>query len=696
MRRENAPPLSLSGFDERSVFGTIFMAFPDAMLLVGAGGRIVLSNPAAESLLGYTADEFADLGVEDLVPDAIRPRHAAWREAYGHAPRPRPMGTQMDLVARRKDGSEVMVEIALSPLQDHGLPLVVASIRGIGAYPRVRQALLRARYSDRLAQMGRLAVDERDRRSLVDNACRLAADGLEVDRAVVCLLADGGREFVTAGGFRLLPQQAVGSRVGIEPNSLPGYLLTHPEPLVLENYRDERRFVLPGYLIDEGLVCGVAAPLVDRGRVFGTLTIHSHAQRAFAEDEVRFLESLCSLLATCLQRAQTEEALNHSQRLESVGQLTGGIAHDFNNLLTVIQGNLQILDGVPAVAQDGAAATLVAAATRATRRAAELTGKLLAFSRRQMLQPTVIDLPAMLESLADMLRRTVDQRVRIEVDCAADCKSVFADPVQLESAMLNVAINARDAMPDGGRLLFRARPASRLPVEAGTEPLIESPSAGHVAIAISDTGFGMPDEVRERAFEPFFTTKGAGRGTGLGLSTVYGFATQSRGTVTLASAVGSGTTVTLYIPRAGACDAAPTEEHGADDAIPAGLRILLVEDDAEVRQVALTFLANLHAEVTACPDAEEALGVLDRGGRFDLLLSDIALGTGMRGTELARIAQERQPTLCVLLVSGFSAELLDADRVAPADWALLPKPYSRAELARGIGAALRRNEDGGA
>jgi len=690
MRREQAPPLALSGFEERTVFRSIFSAFPDAMLLVGSDGRIVLSNPAAETLLGYAADEFAGMSVDELVPDAIRPRHAAYRESYGQAPKPRPMGTQMDLVAKRKDGSEVMVEIALSPLQDHGLPFVVASIRDVATYPRVRQALQRARYSDRLAQLGRFAVDERDTSTLIGHACRLAVDALEVQSALVCLLSEGGREFAIAGGYGALAGQ-VGRQVPNEPDSLPGYLVAHPEPLLLADPRQERRFMLPDHFAEASQASGLVAPLLDRGRVLGTLSVHSSAPHRFGEDETRFVESLCSLLATCLQRAQTEEALTHSQRLETVGQLTGGIAHDFNNLLTVIKGNLQLLEDNPAIAQDATAQTLVNSAGRATNRAAELTSKLLAFSRRQMLQPTAINLSAMLQSLADMLRRTVDQRVRIDVHCAADCPPVLADPVQLESAMLNVAINARDAMPEGGRLTFHAEPVDRLPGMTGPNAPDARPAGPYVAVAISDTGTGMPEEVRERAFEPFFTTKDVGRGTGLGLSTVYGFVTQSHGTVTLASEPGAGTTVMLYIPQADTPEALVDAE--PDDPVPPGLSVLLVEDDADVRNVALAFLASFEARAVACVDAEDAMAILARGQRFDLLLSDIALGPGRRGTELARLAQERQPDLCVLLVSGFSAELIDADSVAPPDWALLPKPYSRADLARGIGQALRRNDD---
>jgi len=348
---------------------------------------------------------------------------------------------------------------------------------------------------------------------------------------------------------------------------------------------------------------------------------------------------------------------------------------------------LQIIDDSPDATTVGAIRPMVGSAARATNRAAELTAKLLAFSRRQMLQPASIDLRAMLDSLADMLRRTVDQRVRIEVECPPDCPAVFADPVQLESAMLNVAINARDAMPEGGRLAFHVAMVDHLPAESGPAP--DGPTGGYVSIGISDTGTGMPEDVRERAFEPFFTTKEAGRGTGLGLSTVYGFAKQSRGTVTLASLPGMGTTVTLYIPRGGETAGVSSDEQGGDESLPEGLSVLLVEDEAEVRKVARAFLGTIGAHVVECADANEALSVLESGQAFDLLLSDIALGPGLLGTELAHAAQEKRPGLRVLLVSGFSSELLDADQTAPPDWALLPKPYSRGELLRAIATALR-------
>jgi PAS domain S-box-containing protein len=633
------------------LFRSLFAAYPDALLVVDAEGRIVLANPAAAALLDYGVDALVGLPVDALVPDAIRPRHAAWRSAYAANPRARPMGTQMELVARRGDGSEVMVEIALSPLQDHGLPYVVAAIRGIGAYPRVRQALQRARYSEHVAQFGRLAVDARDPQVLVEQAPRVAADALEIENVVLLLLEPNRQESRVAAGFGLGPDEQPGARLPLAIDPAPGWAST------------------------------LAVPLSDRGHPLGTLLLRSRTPQRFGDDERRFVDLLCSLLATSLQRAHSEEALNHSQRLESVGQLTGGIAHDFNNLLTVISGNLQVLEELPALAQDGFGQQLVAAAARASRRGAELTGKLLAFSRRQVLQPAAVDVGTLLDALADMLRRTLDQRIRIVVHAERGCPPVLADPGQLESALLNIAINARDAMPEGGTLAFacRALPphSAELPVELAESDMAQ---ANYVEIAVADSGVGMSEAVKERAFEPFFTTKEAGRGTGLGLSTVYGFARQSRGAVQIDSAPGAGTTLRLLLPVVpGSGDDAAADDE-PDAALPAGLKVMLVEDDPEVRQVVQHFLAALGCRVDAHASGEEALAALQPGAGIEVLLTDIALGAGLRGTELAEQARARLPGLPVLLMSGYSSALLDA----PPGWPLLRKPYTRAELARAL------------
>ncbi|MET0544260.1 MAG: ATP-binding protein [Variovorax sp.] len=673
---------SVPGLDDGALFRSLFGAYPDALLLVDLQGTIRLANPSALDLLGYASEQLIGLSVEQLVPDGIRPRHAAFRSAYAAQPVARPMGTQMDLVARRRDGSEVKVEIALSPLQDHGLPYVVAAIRAVGDYPRIRQALQRARYAEHLARFGRLAVEARDSMELLALVPVVASEALQVEMAKVLLLESDGQEFRIAAGVGLLPHEAIGQHLPNLRSSPAGHVMATGESVLMSDYASETRFTIPAHYVEAGMVCELCVALGDRGRTIGTLAVRSRTPQRFGDDEVRFLESLSSMLATVMQRSTSEDALNHAQRLETVGQLTGGVAHDFNNLLTVISGNLQVLEDLPACADDEMVRPLVAAAQRAARRGAELTSKLLAFSRRQVLQPVAVDTLSLLGSLTDMLRRTLDQRITITLH--AQALLCLADPVQLESALLNIAINARDAMPQGGTITIGCQPATGLPAGTGAEHGTRCKD-GYVAIAISDTGQGMSEAVKERAFEPFFTTKEVGRGTGLGLSTVYGFARQSHGGITLASAPGDGTTVTLYLPR--------VVEHAlaGSDADPAagqrlhpGLRVLLVEDDLEVRNVMRAFLAALACEAIACANAEDALQLLDAGTAVDLLLTDIVLGAGMRGTELADRVHARLPQLPVLLMSGYSSALLDE----PHGRELLRKPCTRADLERAMARVL--------
>jgi len=675
--------------NDAAIYRLLFLSYPDALIVTDTKGRIVLANAGASSLFGYSHDELLQLNVDALVPDGTRPKHAAYREDFARAPRARPMGTQMNLVGRRRDGSEVTVEIALSPLQGHGLPLVVAAIRDIGAYPRVNQALRRARYSEHLAQYGRLAVDARGTDLLLSEVPALALRALEADMATVFLLDASRLQFrlsAHAGPRGDDMDAAIANRI----DTLPGYVVSTGVPVVTSVDEEMHHEFSPRDGADP-YRSGLMVPLFDRRETIGVVSVHSLAEDRFGRDEVRFLESLANLLSTGLQRAQTEEALGHAQRLEAVGQLTGGIAHDFNNLLTIIHGNLQVLEEIPAIVADPLAPQLVGAATRAARRGAELTAQLLAFSRRQRLHPTVVDPRGMLRSMSAMLVRALDQRIRIEVFVDEACPSVIADAGQLESALLNIAINARDAMPDGGTLTFRAHPVAALPLRIAEQAAPvdgdAAPAAdGYVEVSVTDTGSGMPDRIRERAFEPFFTTKEPGRGTGLGLSTVYGFARQSRGAVELHTTLGRGTRIALFLPAspfAGALVDLPVDVHVP----PAGLRVLLVEDDAEVRAVAVRFLEAMRCDVAIATSGEEALRQLETVDPPELLLTDIALGAGMRGTRLAELATGLHPALRVLLVSGYSSELLDADQSVPATWELLQKPYTRQELAASIGRA---------
>ena len=682
------------------VFHGLFDAYPDGVLLVDAHGRIVLANAAAATVLGYSVAELENMPVDALVPNAVAPRHAAHRAGYAHVPKARPMGTDLDLMAKRADGSEVMVEIALSPLRVGEVDYVVASVRGIAAYPRVKRALLRAHYNEALVRLGRIAVDTLDPEELLECAPELVCEALEVQAVAVLLLTPNQQE-LRAVSYSGLASEAAGQLSSANrPDTLAGYVVAQGAPTVVEDLANERRFEVPAHLLAAGTCCAAAVPLIDRGKVIGVLGAWATHMRAFGDEEMTFLQAIATLLSTSLVRNQAEAQARHVQRLETVGQLTGGVAHDFNNLLTVIQGNLQLLEDQPSVRNDALSRQLVAAAARAGQRGAELTGKLLAFARRQALEPSAVDPVALLHSLADMLRRTLGENIHVAVQTARNVPRCLADEVQLESALLNVAINARDAMPRGGTLALRCG--------SGAPPDIEDPSTapgglgdGHdddvqrptdwVWFSVQDDGSGMSAEVRERAFEPFFTTKDAGRGTGLGLSTVYGFVKQSQGHVQLDSAPGAGTTLTIYLPAhdAGEGDDEALDTAAATAVVPLGLRVLLVEDDAEVRQIAQAFLRSMACEVVACDSGEAALAALSVGQQVDLLFSDIMLGAGIDGHELARQVQAAFPALAVLLTSGYAHHRHQGgDAIVPLRWPVLGKPYTRQALAQAIAACL--------
>ena len=423
----------------------------------------------------------------------------------------------------------------------------------------------------------------------------------------------------------------------------------------------------------------------------GVLSAGSTQPGFFSHDEILFMQAVASVLATSLQRAHVEAQLRQAHKMESVGQLTGGIAHDFNNLLTVIQGNLQMAQDHLLECCDEQGLEFLKAATKASRRAADLTGKLLAFSRRQLLKPSPVDLNQMLPSLVDLLRRTLGEKIDISLTVEPGLAPCFVDEIQLESALLNIAINARDAMPDGGMLKIACNAVDgTVAMPAGTQiNSTQTTPPGWVRISITDTGCGMSNAVLEKAFEPFFTTKDPGRGTGLGLSSVYGFVKQSRGSVEFESAPGKGTTVTMVLPAFDGAVSAVADAPSGLDVVPRGLRVLMVEDDAQVREVTQRFLELLGCRVSAHGSGESGWAELVKGAAFDLLVTDVELGTGMKGTEFARRARELRPGIPVLLNSGYSNYLHEERSEETGNFPLLIKPFGKKELAAAMAAALR-------
>ncbi|MEX1205294.1 MAG: PAS domain S-box protein [Dongiaceae bacterium] len=379
-----------------------------------------------------------------------------------------------------------------------------------------------------------------------------------------------------------------------------------------------------------------------------------------------------------------EQQLAQAQKMESVGQLTGGVAHDFNNLLTVIMGSLEMAEG--RAGEDPRLRSALGSAMTAAGQAADLIRQLMAFARQQPLQPQALDLDRVVAGMTPMLRRTLGEHIEIEVNPSAGLHLATADRTQLENALLNLAINARDAMSQGGKLTLET---ANVHLDSGYAARNAEVTPGDYAmLAISDSGVGMPPEVIERAFEPFFTTKGPGKGTGLGLSMVYGFVKQSGGHLKIYSEVGHGTTMRLYLPNATALEAS-AEAQPLGAGLPRGDEtVLVVEDDTAVRELVVSQLAGLGYAVLQAPDGPAAEAVLEGGAAVDLLFTDIVMPGGMTGRQLADRARRRRPGLKVLFTSGYAENaVVHQGRLDPGVH-LLSKPYKKLDLARKVRDAL--------
>ena len=665
------------------MFPQLFDNVPDALIVVDRRGCIVIANAQAERLFGYPPQGLQGLRVEALMPQGVRERHRIHRDKYMENPRIRPMGDSgQALIGQRRDGQQFPVEIALSPIQDDEGVRYLASIRDISETQRARQAMVRARYDTLVARIGQLALESADDSSVIEIVPPLLAEALGVETVALAFIRPDrdGIEIRAAVGLEEESQHLTQSlsQAGSafwralatwrapatdQPRMAEAAIAAHGEPLAIP-------------LAEDGHT-GALIPLLDRNRPMGALIALSRHSRRFDHDAVHLLQAVAHLIAALVQRRRMEEQLAHSQRLDAIGQLTGGIAHDFNNLLTIVSGNLQLLEEENSLGPQ--AAELIASALHSVAHGAELTTKLLAFARRQRLNPRAVDVPALLRDLNLMLGRTLGELIDIQVACDDDLPCAYADAMQLEAALVNLALNARDAMPRGGDITLAAGERWISADQSRAEL-----AAGHyVVFSVSDTGLGMSEETLARAVEPFFTTKDVGRGSGLGLSMVYGFARQSGGYLHIDSHLGYGTRIDLYLPVAHATVTAPKP---AAIELRAGIgeTVLVVEDDPAVRRISATFLRSLGYRVHAVGSAEEALQQLRGDATIALLFSDVMLGVGMDGQELARACQKLRPDLAVLLTSGYEDPLprwepVDADR-----FELLRKPYRREQLAAAV------------
>ena len=612
-------------------------AAPDGMVVVNQGGEIVLLNAQAEKQFGYRRDELLDQKVTNIIPEGFAERLIADGTRTAAEALAQQIGTGIELIGLRKDGSEFPIEIMLSPLESTEGILVTAAIRDI---------TVRKDAEKHLAQM------EERYRGLME----AAPDGMVVvnqDGEIVLLNARAETQF----GYRR--DELLGQKV---------------KSIIPEGFAER--------LIADALRTTAEA----LAQQIGT-GIELHGRRKDGtvfpiEIMLSPLESAEGILVTAAirdisERKQLARQLHQSQKMEAIGQLTGGIAHDFNNLLGVIIGNLDLLDRL--VAGNEAAVKRVQTAQKAAMRGADITRRLLVFSSNEELKPSAVLLGDSIQNTIELAARALGAEIKITTHVDESMPPLFVDPAGLGSALLNLVVNARDAMPKGGSIII----SSHMQNLDDSHPAVHAgdlKAGRYVCVSVTDTGQGMSKETLERAFEPFFTTKPRNKGTGLGLAMVYGFVKKSGGSVRVYSELGQGTTVSFYLPLvADLLHAVPTDAPKAINGKLGGT-VLIVDDEEDLLEVALAYLAEMGLTALDAKDGASALEVLAQRSEIDLMVTDIVMPGGMNGVELAQRALALRPDLKIVYSSGFPSEAL-AERSMPlAGGPLLHKPYQRAEF----------------
>jgi signal transduction histidine kinase/PAS domain-containing protein len=532
-----------------------------------------------------------------------------------------------------------------------------------------------------IAELGRQALTGVAFPVLLNSAAALVASTLDVEYSVVMQIKPDGSSihFAAGVGWMAGTEKTV---VPIGPQTVSGYTLMSTGPIVIDDIRNDARFNAIELLQRHNAVSGISVVIHGDDSPWGSLAAFTTDHRIFLPQDVVFIQSIANFIAECNRRHRLEDQLKQSQRLESVGELTGGIAHDFNNLLTIIRGNSELLVeqlGDSADLRELADMTLIAA-----KRGAELTHRLLAFARQQPLVPKVLDVNNLVNEIEPLIRRAVDANIEIQFVKANDLWLSLVDPSQLQSAILNLCINARDAMPNGG--LIRIETANKH-FEPGLDA--EDDTLGDcVMVSVSDNGIGIPQENLYRIFDPFFTTKDVRKGTGLGLSMVYGFVKQSHGKITVHSEVGKGTSLKMFLPRSSDALTLQDDEQVSISDLRGTEQILLVEDDDLVRTQAERQLISLGYRVATAPDGPTALGIINQRSDIDLLFTDIIMSGGINGRSLANQSVNIRPGLRVLYTSGYTEKILLQNGRLDDGTLLLSKPYSRVELAQKVREAL--------
>ncbi len=637
---------------------TLMEAVPDAIVAVNHEGVILQINSQTESLFGYTREELIGQRIETLVPERQREQHRHHFASFTDKPKTRRMGAGLDLKGRRRDGSEFPVEISLSPVSTEGGMVVLSAIRDVSDRQRIEEELLRANEE----------LSRRKDRQLWEYQNRLASVVDSSHDAIIGKNLDGVITSWNKGAERIYgykAEEAIGQPIAL---------------LAAADRRDEIANILEdiraGRLVDHFETVRVTKD----GRHLNVSISVSPIRDAAGE-----IVGASTIARDVTAQKKAEEQLRRGQKMEAVGRLAGGVAHDFNNILGIITSCSELLR--PHIGNDPLTTELSGYIRDACKRGATLTRQLLAFSRKQPVQSRVLELNERLLDVCKLLRPLMGEDVKVVFLPRSESAFVEADPGQLDQIVINLAVNSRDAMPHGGKFVIETDTADFDDAFASQHPPMNP--GRYVMLAVSDNGCGMDDATRSRIFEPFFTTKEVGKGTGLGLATVYGIVKQSGGHIWVYSELGHGTTFKVFLPcadeKAGMARAVEEEiafRRGE------GTTILLVEDDPIMRRLTRQMLAEQGYTIIEAEDGRAALErVATDHSSIDLVLTDVVM-PGVSGPELVLRLMDSHPDTKFLYMSGYTGELV-ADHSIGEGITLLEKPFTRSALLTTIQTALR-------
>jgi PAS domain S-box-containing protein len=631
---------------------------PEAIVAVDRDGTIVQVNSQAQDLFGYDRDELIGQKVEMLVPESYRHQHNHHRQNFAEAPKTRRMGADLDLYARRRNGSEFPVEVSLSPVSTEKGAFVLSAIRDISDRKRIAEELRRA--NEELHR--RTAEQLGESRSMLASIIDSSEDAiLSKDLHGVITSWNKGAERI----YGYAPEEVVGKHISLlTPSDRP----------------DEISEILKKIAKGESTEHYESVRVTKDGRHLNVSISVSPLRGATGE-----IIGASAIARDITAQKRAEGQLRQAQKMEAIGRLAGGVAHDFNNVLAIINACREFLrDRIPTTADSS---LYIDNIKKATERGAMLTKQLLAFSRTSAIQPRVLDLNERLKDISKLLRPLMGDDVEILVVSKSPSALVEADPGQLDQIVVNLAVNARDAMPRGGKLILETG-AVRFD-EAFADEHQAMPAGKYVQLAVSDTGIGMDEATMSRIFEPFFTTKEVGKGTGLGLATVYGIVKQSAGHILVYSEPGHGTTFKIYLPSADhKVGAGSKSEPETVSPKRQGTTILLVEDDEIMRSLTCQLLQEHGYTVFEANDGKSALEwVQSHPDPIDLLLTDVVMRR-MSGPELVERLNASHPTLKVVYMSGYTGELIAEREVLKRGIILLEKPFTRTALLNTIHTAL--------